>query len=183
MCKEEPDVMIALARQQDEEDARDRKRARLVEDANAKTLTAVRLRQQIKQASELLKRRQQQVLEAETLLETRHAVKQFSLGDLGHGRSRGGGAASKKRRLEVLDRLAHIGQGLSAAQKNDFSWWKDAWDEKMLQEHAENWPKVFAEWVQKVLDDCSADITNAFSIFVHDETRRCFHDDFALRVP
>ena len=74
-------------------------------------------------------------MDVESLSEMRHAMKTLSLEDLGLGRSRGVGAAGKKRRFDVLDRLACIGQGLAAAQKNDFGWWKDNWDARMLEEH------------------------------------------------
>ena len=132
-----------------------------------------------------LAKKKKALLDIETVLETKHAIKTYSLEDLGQGRSRGRGGASafKKRRLEVLDRLARIGAGLSGGQRNDFSWWKDAWDGKMLEEHGENWPAVFAGWVQRVLDESEGGASNAFSIFVHSETRRCFEDQLALRVP
>ena len=42
-----------------------------------------------------------------------------------------------------------------------------------------SWARVVAEWVQKVL----AGVGNAFSLVVHAETRRCFHDVVALQVP
>ena len=113
----------------------------------------------------------------------KHAVTTFSLTDLGHGRSRGGGAAGRKRRLKVLDRLAHLGQGLSPAQRNDFSWWTDSWDAKLFGEHGDEWPRLFAEWVQKVLTDCEGGSGHAFLLFVHIETRRCFGGEQALRVP
>ena len=67
------------------------------------------------------------------MLEANHAVNQFALEDLGKGRSRGGGVAAKKRRWEVLDRLPRLGQGLSPEQRNDFTWFKEAWDAYMLQ--------------------------------------------------
>ena len=125
-------------------------------------------------------------MEAELLLETKHAVKTYSLADLGQGLGQGrsrGGPAAKKRRLDVLDRLAHIGQGLSPAQKNEFTWWKDAWDTQMLECHGEGWAEVFAGWVQRVLDDCDAGIRNAFSLFVYRESCRCFDGAIALRLP
>ena len=183
MSNEDPEVLLALARQRDEEEARDRERRHLVDQANARTLSAARLRKQIKDANEVLRKRKHDIMEAECLLETKHAVKTYSLEDLGQGRIRCGGAAGKKRRLEILDRLARIGQGLSPAQKNDFSWWKDAWDAKMLQEHGDDWPGVFAGWTQRVLADCEDGWGNAFSMFVHSETRRCFDGTVALRVP
>ena len=53
----------------------------------------------------------------------------------------------------------------------------------MLEEHGADWGRVFAEWVQKVLLDFENGVGNAFSLFVHGETRRCFHDLEALQVP
>ena len=53
----------------------------------------------------------------------------------------------------------------------------------MLEEHGEDWPSVFAVWVQRVLDDTEAGIVNAFFLFVHAETRRCFDGVPGLRVP
>ena len=117
------------------------------------------------------------------MLETKHAVKQFSLEDLGKGRSRGGGVAAKKRRWEVLDRLARLGQGLSPEQRNDFSWFKEAWDACMLQEHGDSWPETFMGWMQGLLGKNEAGVGNAFSVFVHNETRRCFDGVPGLRVP
>ena len=72
---------------------------------------------------------------------------------------------------------------IASAKKNDFAWWKDAWDKKMLEEYGADWGRVFAEWVQKVLLDFENGVGNAFSLFVHGETRRCFHDLEALQVP
>ena len=117
------------------------------------------------------------------MLETKHAIKQYSLEDLGKGRSRGGGVAAKKNRWEVLDRLARLGQGLSPAQRNDFKWFKEAWDARMLQEHGDNWPELFMGWMQRLLGENEDGVANAFSVFVHTETRRCFDGVSALRVP
>ena len=72
------------------------------------------------------------------------------------------------------------GAGLSGAQKNDWVWWKDAWDDKMVAEHKQNWPEVFAGWMQHVMND---DRSNAFSVFVRDETQRVFSQEHALHVP
>jgi len=58
----------------------------------------------------------------------KRAVKAFSLYELDEGRPRGGGAEGKRNRAQVLDRLARLGQGISPAQRNDFAWFKDAWD-------------------------------------------------------
>ena len=87
------------------------------------------------------------------------------------------------KRCEVLGRLSRLGQGLSGAQRNDFGWWKDNWDAKMLGEHGGGWPGVFAELAQRVLKDVEDGIGNAFSLFVYAETRRCFDGALALQVP
>ena len=50
----------------------------------------------------------------------------------------------------------------------------------MVEEHGDAWPEVFSTWMQSLLDDGRS---NAFSIFVHDETRRVFHGVAALHVP
>ena len=184
MSKEDPGVLLALARQRDIEHAKERERRRLIDEANARTLTAVRLKQEIEESNELLKKRKAAVAEAENILETKHAVKSYSLEDLGKGRSRCGGAQGKKKRFEVLDRIARsCGQGLSPAQKNDHAWWKDAWDAKMLGEHGDDWPEVFAGWMQRVIADCEGGVSNSFSLFVQSETHRCLEGTLALRVP
>ena len=53
----------------------------------------------------------------------------------------------------------------------------------MLTEHGEAWPRVFAEWAQRVVNGCEEGRGNTFSVFVYSETRRCFDGAVALRVP
>ena len=148
-----------------------------------RTLTAAKIYEESKATNERLKKRKQELAHLEDVVEAKHAIKTFSLDDLGKGRSRGGAAAARKRRLHVLDRLARLGQGLSPAQRNDFSWWKDAWDATTRQQHGGDWPEVFAGWVQRLLEENEAGAGNAFSLFVHAETRRCFDGVPGLRVP
>ena len=88
--------------------------------------------------------------------------------------------ADNKNRFEVLDRLSRHQAGLSDAQKNDFQWWKEAWDEAMVTQHGANWADTFAGWVQNLLN---ATGSNAFSKFMYDETVRVLHDSKALAVP
>ena len=96
------------------------------------------------------------------------------------GGANAGGAACKKRRFEVLDRLARGGAGLSPGQRNDWSWFCHAWDSAMVKEHKDNWGTVFSEWMQNVLESGEG---NAFSKFVFNESRRVFKDVAALHVP
>ena len=90
---------------------------------------------------------------------------------------------AKKRRWEVLDRLARLGQGLPPAQMTGFGGFKDAWDARMLQEHGDIWPETFMEWTQRFLGENENGKATAFSVFEHNETRRCFDGALALRVP
>ena len=53
----------------------------------------------------------------------------------------------------------------------------------MCDEHAVEWGRVFCEWMQKVLNDLSDGVSNAFSVFVHGETHRNFADVAMLVVP
>ena len=53
----------------------------------------------------------------------------------------------------------------------------------MLEEHGDSWPETFMWWMQGLLGKNEAGVGNAFSVFVHDETRRCFDGVLGLRVP
>ena len=50
----------------------------------------------------------------------------------------------------------------------------------MVETHGEGWAELFSSWMQALLEDGRS---NAFSIFVHEETRRVFHGVAALHVP
>ena len=110
----------------------------------------------------------------------RHAVKNFTPAALGDGSPNAGGTTGRKNRFEVLDRLSRLKAGLSPGQRNDWQWFKESWDQAMVHEHKDNWASVFAGWVQTVLND---DRSNAFSLFVYNETCRVFNDTVALHVP
>ena len=109
-----------------------------------------------------------------------YASKTFTLDELGADSINAGGAKAKKIRMEVLERLRHMKAGLSADQRNDWSWFKEFWDQEMVIRHGQAWAKTFSGKVQKVLDD---ERSNAFSVFVYNETRRVFQGMEALPVP
>ena len=110
-------------------------------------------------------------------------MRQFSLKFLGDGAPKAGKAIGRKNRHDVLDRLSKLGTGLSPEQRNDWAWFKDEWDRAMLTEHKAAWPRVFASWMQNVLDDLAHGNAHAFSAFVYSETRRCLDDQPGLQVP
>ena len=103
-------------------------------------------------------KRAQQDLESKHACEA--AINTFSMEMLGANDSKAGGVAARKNRCEVLDRLARHGADLSASQRNDFDWWKSAWDIAMVEEHKETWAETFAGWMQDVINSSE---TNAFS--------------------
>ena len=53
----------------------------------------------------------------------------------------------------------------------------------MAEAHGEYWAELFAQLVQKVLNDLAEGRSNALSEFVHNETRRVLSDISALLVP
>ena len=116
----------------------------------------------------------------ETVRACRHAIKTFTVDVLGAGSQNAGGATANKNRFDVLDRLSRLKSGLSAGQRNDWAWFKDAWDDKMVAEHRDTWADVFSGWMRSVLND---DHSNAFSVFVYNETRRVLGSSAALQVP
>ena len=83
----------------------------------------------------------------------------------------------------MMDRLASLGAGLTPAQRNDWSWFKTAWDEMMCEEHDGTWGSVFAGCMQKVMNDLQEpELSNVWSTFVNNEIHRCFSNVPALCV-
>ena len=179
LSAQDPGVLVALQRDRDQEAAEERKRLRLLDEMRDKhhALSATNL--QLKETEDLLKTKKRALLDVEQALEAKRAVKAFSLSELGEGRP----AAGAKARHEVLDRLARLGEGISPAQRNDYAWFKKAWDKKMLAQHGAGWPALFASWSQRLLDAHARGDRAAFSAFMHDETKRCFGEEVALVVP
>ena len=53
----------------------------------------------------------------------------------------------------------------------------------MVEAHGENWAELFAQLVQKVVNDLAEGRRNALSVFMHNEIRRVLSDTPALLVP
>ena len=119
-------------------------------------------------------------MEMESVGACRHAIKTFTPEALGEGSANAGGRKAKKNRFEVLGRLALNMAGLSVGQRNDWQWFKEAWDKEMVKEHGVTWASTFAKWMQNVLSD---ERSNAFSTFMYNETCRVFPGMSALQVP
>ena len=100
---------------------------------------------------------------------------------LGKDHAIGGTVAARKARFELMDRIAHLGSGLSAGQRNDWTWFKENWDNQMAEEHKDAWGTVFAGWMEGVLEKLH-EANNAMSLFVYDETRRCLAGELGVAV-
>ncbi len=177
------DVALALARLNDARAAEERKRRRLIDEAASRREALDELNGEAAVAAKKLRASNKAIAEAEKVVEAKHALKSLTVEQLGAGKKNCGGAAGKKKRGEVLDRMARHGTGLSAPQRNDFAWFKDAWDTAMLGDHGADWARTFAELMQRLLNDIQHGSGNAFSMFAHSETHRKFATEVALVVP
>ena len=161
--EEEKALQLQLA---DQQRARKRDAAKAIADKDA---AVAELRNANKQLKAL-----------ENLSACRYAIKTFTPQALGQGARNAGGLKARKNRWDVMDRLARLGAGLSPGQRNDWAWFKDAWDAAMVEKHGPDWGNVFATKMQGVLED---DDSNAFSVFVYNETCSVFKGVMALHVP
>ena len=180
MTREDDSVRNEFNRLRRAEELRQAESDRAVAERKEMWREAERAKAAMKAASTELRVKRQKLQELESITACKHAVKSFRLEDLGKGANNAGGAKGKKNRAEVLDRLSRLNAGLSPGQRNDWQWFKDAWDKAMLTEHGADWPEVFATWMQNVLN---VNRSNAFSIFVYTETCREFEGAAALHVP
>ena len=176
LCRESPAVAEAFKNSRLLEEAERRRKRFLEAAANENELRAGKLRKEMEDTKANLKRKKEEILALENLMETKHAMKSYTVDSLS-------GPQSRKRRFEVLDRLARTGPGLTAEQTNDWSWFKVAWDQKMQTEHKKEWGETFAMWLQHVLNEIDRGQANAFSEFVYKETCRCFDTVPALTLP
>lgn len=134
-----------------------------------------------KEQQQQLQRVKAQLRDAQDLLAAKEALKSYTPDMLGDGRPRGGGAAYRSRRHEVLDRLlSHA--NLTPQQRNDWCWFKDEWDKKMSELHNQTWGMEFAQICQGLLEKLQAGERNVFSEFMYSETRRHLSDVPLLRV-
>ena len=110
------------------------------------------------------------------------SAKAFTLAQLGHGRKYGGIQAHQKNRQEVLERVREVAE-LSPEQTCHWDLFKLAWDQQMAEVHGVIWGGLFAEIIQKLLDDLLAGKTDALSVFMEDEKKRVLGDVPALVLP
>lgn len=180
LVRESPAVADAFLQRRKAETQEQLRKRHLAAEHNDREVVTKKVRGERDTAIADLKRHKKAIQDYENLQETRHAMKTFTVESLGQGSSTAGGAQGRKRRSEVLDRMSRLGSGFSPGQKNDFGWFKDSWDLAMVAQHKSLWGGMFAAWMQGVLVD---EGSNAFSVFVYNESCRVFHGAAALHVP
>ena len=180
LAKQTPAVAGAFMRLRAAEQACDLERSRAREQQRERKREAEKAIADRDAAITQLKKTRRMIQDLESTRSAAHALKTFTLAELGQGSATAGGAKARKHRFEVLDRLGRFRAGLSPGQRNDWAWFQKAWDDAMIAEHGANWAQKFSEMMQGVLDD---DRSNAFSLLVHAETCRCFKGTTALHVP
>ena len=180
MIAEDDAVADAFLKRRQAEAAETTRKRRLADHLNQTVYTAKKAKEEHLAAVAALKKVKDDIKRSEAHLECQHAMKSFTPHSLGAGLPNGGGVNARKMRFEVLDRMARIGSGLSPAQRNDFAVFKQSWDAKMLDDYRGEWAMRFLSWIQNVLDKKES---NAFSLFVYDESCRLFHGTIALHVP
>ena len=141
-----------------------------------------RVAEELAGVKEELKKARTAQREGEHLVELREVWKTYTPEMLGQGKKGGGGADFVKRRMGVLNRIRQLAP-LSLEQQNDWDYFTTSWDRQMAEYLAGDWPEMFCEHVQHILDELRAGSLNALSIFMNQETQRVLGDVAVLRIP
>ena len=100
--------------------AADERRHRLaLRDFNRREREDAAMQKAAGEAKAKLIKRKQDLMSLEGVLESKHALKRYTPESLGQGKTRGGKAAERNLRYEVLERIASSRTGLTPAQKDD----------------------------------------------------------------
>ena len=129
-----------------------------------------------------LKKRKQDVKHQDKVMAAMAVSRAYSLLSLGDGNKKGGNKEHRKNRSKVLEQVREVGE-LTPYQTFHWNFFKNAWDDAMMVFHKEQWGKVFAQLMQKVMDDLLAGQTDALSVFVENEKIRVLSHVPALVIP
>ena len=137
---------------------------------------------ELREVQDRLRKSRQSMREAQAVVAAKEHIKSYSLAALGEGKKNGGGPQFQKARHAVLERVRAIAP-LSPAQRNDWDYFKAAWDQGMAEAHGENWAGLFAEMIQNLLDELRGGKDTALSDFMHSETLRVLGHVPSLVLP
>ena len=141
-----------------------------------------RVEHELKEAKAKLQRARKEQRDAEAVVTAMEEVKVYSLDMLGKGKKKAGSQQHQKARLEVLHRVRRAAV-LMPEQTSQWEYFTTTWDREMAEAHGEDWAELFAQTIQKVLNDLADGQHNALSVFMHNETSRVLADTPALLVP
>ena len=141
-----------------------------------------RVEHELKEAKAKLQRARKEQRDAEAVVTAMEEVKVYSLDMLGKGKKKAGSQQHQKARLEVLQRVRRAAV-LAPEQTSQWEYFTTTWDREMAEAHGEEWAELFAQLLQKVLNDLADGQHNALSVFMHNETSRVLADTPALLVP
>ena len=180
--KTDPAVRQELQELLDAEEANTRRERAALQEHMRQIKEKDRVRRELAEVAARLKKTRQLNREADAVVAARAQIKAYSLESLGIGKKNGGGQQYHKTRMEVMERLRRVAT-LSPQQTADWECFKTTWDKTMAAAAEEDWAAMFAQIVQKIMDDLTAGITNALSEFMHRETQRILGTAPALMVP
>ncbi|CAK0863844.1 unnamed protein product [Prorocentrum cordatum] len=130
-----------------------------------------RVKRELHEATEKLKNIRKEQREAEAVVTAMEQMRVYSLEQLGQGNKKGGNKEHQKARFQVSQALRKAAE-LSPEQTSQWEFFKTEWDSRMAATHGEDWAQLFAEMVQKVVNDLQEGRKDALSQFMHNETRR-----------
>ena len=81
-----------------------------------------------------------------------------------------------------MNRVRQLAE-LSLEQQNDWDYFTTSWDQELAEMLGGEWPEMFAEMVQEILNELMAGNRGALSEFMHRETQRILGSVPVLRVP
>ena len=182
IMKAEPEVAEAFRQNRSLEFARVREQQRMLADINATDADRKRRADDLRALKDDIAKKRKTLEKIERITKASGEAKRFTPSFLGKGRRNCGGKDFAKRRKQLLDQYALLGDGLSPPQLANFDWFKDEYDAAGLAEHREEWPELFLKKLKGVLDQL-ANRGDAFSRFVYDEERLYFEGAVGLTVP
>ena len=140
-----------------------------------------RVAEELAGVKEDLKKARKAAEKAHNLVELREYWKTYTPQMLGHGK-KGGGADFVKKRMQFLSRVRELAE-LSMEQQSDWDYFTTTWDQEMAAALEGDWPDMFCEHVQHILDELRDGNRSALSEFMHNETRRILGSVEVLRIP
>ncbi len=106
----------------------------------------------------------------------------YTLAELGQGHAKGGTAEHKKRRMDILRRVARLGDDLPDAEAADFTRWVKRLDDQMQFQHQGAWPLRFQVEMNRIINAIKEGNNRAF-VSYHAKMTRDHLGEPSLVIP